>query len=105
MKIIIDESMVNSVWTEDGKFSLYNFYTNIAKEVNMFDETKTYNCTHINVTPNIQDMWIKQYKERIDKDNLTPLIILLAMMGPKACLEEDDDYIVEIEDGFITDPS
>lgn len=64
----------------------------------------TYNCTKINVAPNIQEGFFAHYKETSPQASETELKMGVSMIllnyGPKTD-ETLKDYEVEVMDGFI----
>ena len=90
---------------------LSDFYDAVAKGTGHFNTSKlTYDCTKINIAPNIQDDFYEYYTavaretnpELSENDIRASITILLAMSGPKVdkTLKANE---VEIFDGFIID--
>ena len=123
MRIIkkVPAHMVESVWTKDNKFSLGDFYKTVADFIGVqYDEANTsFDCRHINVSPELQEEWIAGFKKRYPEMPINKLLIGLALGGPKATVDQDyrnfnkigidyakkefymEPYYVEIENGFI----
>ena len=118
MRIIkkVPAHIVEEVWTKDNKISIPNFYKDIARYVGIVitDDT-TYDCVHINISPEIQEEWIAGYKKRYPYGDIADLMMVLAIAGPKATVDDEyrkkfnindsnfysEPFYVEIEDGFV----
>ena len=88
---------------------LVEFYDMVAREMTYLDTSAlSYDCTKINIAPNIQEKFYEFYSENAKVINPTTseidirmgITLLLAVSGPKvdATLKANE---VEIFDGFI----
>lgn len=93
----------------DEPMSLMECYESIARQMGYKDAgSLNYNCTKVNIAPNIQDGFYEYYTKmemlsnpNVNKHDLqTQITMLLAMAGPKVnkALKANE---VEVFDGFI----
>ena len=85
---------------------LVDFYDAVAREMGCADKATNYDCTKIDIAPNIQDGFYEFYSNSA-KANGVPeseitvgITMLLAMSGPKVNRDLKANE-VEVYDGFI----
>ena len=86
-------------------YSVVELYDTVAKTMGYkYVDRLTYNCTKINVAPNIQEGFFEHYKKTSPQASETELKMGVSMIllnyGPKTN-EALKDYEVEVLDGFI----
>lgn len=88
-----------SIAPEKCECSFLHFYENAARAANHeVNDTTQYDCRKICVTRAIQDVIWKYYYD-VGYSN-SEISALFLMLGPKANLA-GEDFVFEIEDGFI----
>ena len=88
-----------SIVPEKCECELLRFYENAARAANHeITDTTQYDCKKICVTRTVQDaIWKYYYDAGYSNGEISALFL---MLGPKANLE-GEDFVFEIEDGFI----
>ena len=98
VKIIVSDEAIkeNPFITKDGEALFYRYVCDLFGV--SYDNIKSIDCCKVNVASNIQDAWYNYANENnMDSVGLT---MMLAISGPKA-LKELDDNTIELEEGAI----
>ena len=85
-------------------YSITEFYDIVAASMGIDVSKVKYDCRHITIANNIQDGFIKYYRDEnpdiSDSDFKIAIIMLLLDYGPRVDTMLADD-VVEVFDGFI----
>lgn len=84
---------------EEVNCGLGEFYSNVGKH--LMDDIMGYifDCRHITISKEIQDVFKEYYKEKGYKDFETKMLLLLG--GPKVN-NDLNEFVVEVDDKFMT---
>jgi len=85
-------------------YTLIELYDEVATLLGYNAKVCEYDCTKINISQNIQDMFFRYYKELNQDKSVNDVVMSVSMMllcsGPKVN-KNLTNYEVEILDGFI----
>ena len=86
---------------EECYTDIVSFYDVISKKLGLkLGKDAQFDCRKINVTKAVQDEIMRYYKEE-KYLTTSALVMLMVCYAPKADLKPEEDFFVELDDGFV----